>query len=656
MATPEKEELIVDDKFIKQYWDGKKLHKNYFKAIDVAYHLQFHFDGYFSKPFFVDQGDMKNTSLGSFDAAHREGYNPYFTRLIDERRPSESVVTQTYRRRRYQPITKEPCGKVINSLRKITKSADWHIVYDKSEIPVSLPKEDSLENYCENNYPKDDSLENWARKSLIRWMLIDPNGIICVFPLSWEIENNEYIEPYAHIIQSKDIYDFKDGEYAVFLSPYCNTYMKDGKEVHGKIIMVVTEQCFYEAKETGKEQFTIEEHRHNIGELPAWIIGGEMKNTDIKNPFYESFVHPMLPYLDNAAIDSSDLDAEKVQHLYSTMWFMQSSPCSNCAGIGNVLKEGKQTICPSCQGRGGAPFSPYRNIEVNLNSNGLSPDKQVPIPPAGYIEKSTEMVSKMMEIIDGEKYSALAAINFEFLANTPLNQSGKAKEVDKDELNNFVYGIASHLVEECLKPIYWFINEQRYMNIVSDKKTREKMLPQIPIPENYDFLTSRDAEDNLIKIAGSNVSEDLKDIAEMTYIHAKYQDEPALLARLQIIHDHDPFPEKKANELQALVSSGLVKKEDAILSLYIKVFVAEKMNENVSTDEVEENDAFVKLEYDEQHQVLMDMAIEKMGELDAQNQIKKIADAKTQAKADKITGALSAGIPGKIPAKKINVV
>ncbi len=632
MAYSENAEPKKDwNEFIKPYWSGKKLHKNYFKALDVAFHLQFHFDGYFSRPAIANaDGTNSNT---------HEITNPYFMRLIDERRPSESDVTRTYRRRRYQPITKEPCGKVVNSLKKITKSADWHISYDKSEVPPSLPKDQSLEDYCEQNYPKDDSLENWARKSLIRWMLIDPNAVICVMPLSWDVPENEYSRPYAHIIQTKDVYDFKDGEYCVFLSPYVNEYIKEGVEICGKIIMVVTKYSFIEAKEVDTDKFVIEEHPHNIGEIPAWIMGGEMKNTDIRQPFYESFVHPMLPYLDNAAIDSSDLDAEKVQHLYSTMWFIQSSPCSNCQGIGNVLKEGKQSICPSCHGRGSAPFSPYRNLEVNLNSNGLSADKQVPIPPAGYIEKSTEMVSKMMEIIEGEKYAALASINFEFLANTPLNQSGKAKEVDKDELNNFVYGVAQHLVKECLEPIYYFINELRYMNVVSDEKTREKMLPQIPVPENYDFLTAKDAEDKLIKIAGSEVSGDLKDITEMTYIHAKYQDQPELLAKLNIVHDHDPFPEKTVEELTSLTMSGLIKKQDAILSLYIKSFVAEIMNDNIASDEVGESDEFVKMNYDEQHEVLLEMAEEKMTELSAQNEIKKIADAKLQAKTDGITGA-----------------
>ena len=37
----EKDDLIVDETFIKQYWSNKKFHKNYFKAIDVAFHLQF---------------------------------------------------------------------------------------------------------------------------------------------------------------------------------------------------------------------------------------------------------------------------------------------------------------------------------------------------------------------------------------------------------------------------------------------------------------------------------------------------------------------------------------------------------------------------------------------------------------------------------------
>ncbi len=621
MANENKTPLIVDEKFILPYWEGKKYHKNYYRAIDAAFHLQFHFDGYFLPPIIFNADGTER---------YRDEFlNPYFTRLIDDRRPAESEVTRMYRRKRYQPITKEPCGKVVNSLRKITKSADWHISYTKSEVPAGLPEKDSLQNYCEKDYPKDGSVENWARKTLIRWMLIDPNAVICVFPLSWEEEENEYLEPYAHIIKSKDVLDYRQDEYLIFKSPYENCYEKNGSEINGKILMVVTEESFFEVKEIDNGKFSIEEYAHNIGEIPAWIVGGEMKNTDIKCPFYESFVHPMLPYLDNAAIDSSDLDAEKVQHLFSTMWFMQSSPCSNCEGNGKVLQGGKQIICPTCSGRGGAPFSPYRNLEVNMNSNGLAPDKQLPIPPAGYIEKSTEMVSKMMEIIDGEKYSALASINFEFLADTPLNQSGKAKEVDRDELNNFVYGVAQNLVNDNLNPAYYFINEMRYMKAVPNPEQRKKMLPQIPVPENYDFLTSKDAEDKLVKISESNVSEELKDIAEMTYINSKYQDQPELIARLTVIHTHDPFPEKTPEELNSLVMGGLIKKEDAVLSLYIKVFV---------TEQLADDEDFLKMDFEAQSEILMKMAEEKAKELSAQDQIKRQADAKAKAKADAAAG------------------
>ncbi len=592
--------------FFKPFINGKKRHRNYNKCLDVAFHLQFHFDGYFQRPWPVT-GENTGDSIVPV--------NPYFTRLIDERRPSESPIILAYRRKRYQPITKECCGKVTNSLKKIVKSCDWKIDYSKVETPKSLPEENSLYRYMEEDYPKDDSLENWAYKTLVRWLLIDPNAWIVVMPLSFEIEPSEFVRPYAHIIESKDIYDFQAGESVVFLSPYVSTYKTDEGEKHGKIIMYVTKDCYYEARQVSSEDYEIVEHPHNLGELPAWIMGGEQKSPNINAPFYESFVHPMLPMLDNAAIDSSDLDAEKVQHLYSTMWYMQMQSCTSCQGTGSLNKNGKQTICPTCEGRGGMSKSPYRDIEINMN-NIMEQSKGVPIPPAGYIEKDTAMVDKMMEIIKDEKRSALSAINMEFLAETPLSESGKAKEIDRDELNNFVYGIAYHLVVELIEPIYYFCNELRYKQIFPNKEVRRKMLPTINVPENFDFLTQKDAEDKLIKIMGSQVSSNIKDLAEMTYLHSKFQDTPEVRDKMMAIQTHDPLAGIESKLIPDLLTAGIAKKEDVVLHFYIKSFIAQLM-----ADDSE----FLKKDFAEQKEILYEMAKTKTEEVDASETIKKMA-------------------------------
>jgi len=588
--------------FFLPYMKGKKRHKNYMKALDVYHHITFHTDGYFSKPWITQGESQKELAL----------VNPYFSRLIDQRRPSETATILGYRRQNYLPITKVPANKVISSLSKIVKCADWCIDYSHSEVPPTLSEYDTLEHYCEKVYPKDDSIENWTYRVLIKWMLTDPNALMVVMPLSWPTDQGELLRPYAHIIQCKDVFDYKEGESAVFLSPYVTEYTVTigGEPVvkNGKIIIYVDKDSFTECRQIGEESFEIVEHPHNIGECPAWLLGGEAKTPDMITPFYDSYIAPMLPSLDAAARDSSDLDAEKVQHLFSTMWYVQTTNCSACQGIGYSLLNGSQVACTQCDGRGTLPKSPYRDFEINLNSGLGEMATNVPIPPAGYITKPTEMVGLMRNEIKCEIKDALASLNMEFLADEPLNESGKAKEVDRDELNNFVYKVGYHLVESIISPVYWFINEMRYKTIIPDLKTREKMLPKIPVPQNFDLFKSKTAEDNLIKIAASPVSSEIKELAEMEFINERYQEQPEVRDRLIVIRDHNPLNGYTTEQIESLLTANLIMKVDAILAVYLSSFVSEIL--------ANDHD-FLHLDYDKQREVLYEMAQKKLDEMES---------------------------------------
>src|SRR5690606_24926172 len=81
------------------------------------------------------------------------------------------------------------------------------------------------------------------------------------------------------------------------------------------------------------------------------------------------------------------------------------------------------------------------------------------------------------------------ALNMQFLDETPLNESGKAKEVDRDELNNFVYSVAEDLVRIADRVNQNSV-EYRYKTVLPIKSKREKLVPEIPVPEKFDLLSS----------------------------------------------------------------------------------------------------------------------------------------------------------------------
>lgn len=617
------ENFIVTPELISEYWNNKKeRHKYYAQSVDIADHVQFHSEGFFINP--TIYMNVKNFMDSDWQMYRPEMGNPYFFRLIDQRRPSETVVIRGYRRMNYIPITKVPINKVFNSLKKIFKSPDWQIDYSKSEKPSSIPEDDSLYEYCEENFPKFGCLENWAASEGMQWCLKDPNAWWVVMPLGLEIKENEFIKAYPHTIESRNIYDFKEGEYVIFLSPYKSVYLDNkGEQKEGKIITVVTKENYYHAKQTSEKDFKIDTVPHNIGKLPAKIYPGVNLSPDFFSPWHESFIQGMIPALDAAAGDSSDLVAEKLQHLYSTMWYVQSQNCNKCQGTGSTLAYGKQMVCPQCNGQGSPPFSPYRSLEVNLNSLEAS-GKNIPTPAAGYITKPTEPVKLMREEINTFIEQAYSAVNMEFLSERTQAESGLSKGYTMDETNNFVHNIAYNIIENMLKKVYFFINELRYKKLITNDKDRKGMLPHIPVPESFDFLVNKNSLDELERICKSSVSADLKAMAENDFVQSKYQDNVEAVSRMMCTQKHDPLPGLSPEDSITLKDDGIILLEDCVKHIYLKSFI---------TLALEQDDDFLEKDFDTQKKVFDELTSAKVKELSAAEQIKMKAEiqlAKTQ--------------------------
>lgn len=564
----------INQEFVAKYFNVNKRHKNYYKSIDIADHLSFHIEGYFKQMYWKDQKGQTQQS------DRIESENPYFTRLIDTQRPQESSIIKDYRRQIYIPVTKATCFRVLNSLKKIVKSEDWKIDFSKSIPDSKIQDKETLQEYTENYYPFYDNLENWIVNVFMKRLLSDPNGIICVLPVDYEIETNEYLRPYSYIIDSKNVYDYSDGEYVVFLSDKKTKYIQDGKEYEGDILTIITKEEVWEARQTtySREFKLVMVFEHKIGFLPAWQLGGFPLKISEKYPLWESFIGSMLPSLDKAARESSDLDVSIVQNLFPTMWYIAGDDCPACQGIGKVPGKAKQSIvCPQCGGKGVMLKSPSKDMVIKLNSIG---DGKIPIPPADYIKKDTEIIKIQAQRIKDHIKDALDSINMGFLDQTPLSQSGIAKSIDRDELNNFVYGIAYHIVVNILENIYFFINEFRYSLLIQNFDERQKMLPRLNVPQTFDLITETIMSEQLKDLKAANADPIIINQAELDYVNKKFYNEPEVRDKIKSVKELDPFPTKTEQEINDDLLSGTILKEDAILSKYIYPFIERAVEED----------------------------------------------------------------------------
>jgi hypothetical protein len=575
--------MEVSEELLKSVFLHNQRHANYKRTVELAKNLRIHADGI------------------------------YPGKLIDERRPSESLETKEYRKKIYKPITKSPVSKIISSIGKIRRSPDWMIRYEKDKTPAVIQERETLEAYCEQHYPLYTSVTNWVFSELLRRYLLDANAVVAVIPRKEPEVGAEYVQPSAMVFDSAQLLDYEPGNYAVLCSSETVKYATvQGRKQYddGKVMYVITDTFVarYEQSRRGNGFDVAWSFEHHFGSLPVFKVGGlflEAKNNDI---IYESRIAGILPHLDEAVREYSDLQAEILQHIHSEKYVYVNRECSECRGTGTVITseidknnpEGLpvQKECPKCHGIGSVrSVTPYGIHEIAPQKVG---ELAMPTPPIGYIEKQTDIARLQDERVDKHVYKALSAINMEFLMETPLSQSGVAKEVDKDELNNLVGAIAEDIVA-IMDRVYYYIGEYRYSTIVRDEEKRRAMLPHIPVPERFDLLNSSHIMNELATARTAGVNPVLIRNMEIEYAKKKFNADPSVASFLQAVYALDPLAGLGEDEKMSRLNNGGITKIDYIVSCNIEAFVQRA---------VYGDPGFYSLPFDRQRAILMGYAEE----------------------------------------------
>lgn len=545
---------------------------------------------------------QKSKEIAERMRVHADGLYP--EKLIWERRPNEPEVVMDYRKKIFSAKTKPTFSKIFSSLKKIRRSSDWSIRYE-GEFPRIAPGQ-TLEDYCEMNYPGFTSLTNWVFTLLMRKYLIDPNAVVYVSPMNTQVEETEYLQPIAQVFDSEYVIDFVEGDYAVLLNPKGAVYYSGNKPVRGKRYTIcTTQQILIYEQVNGRLQFQLKEvYDHGLGILPAFKLKGTIIDQVDNNFLYESSIAGIIPELDEAVREYSDLQAAKVLHIYPERWEISQHECTHCKGTrqrpnpaftGPGCGCDATIACDKCN-NGYVVSGPYSKIIVKPAGMG---EQNIPTPPAGYVEKDVEIVKLMDQGIDAHIYNALAAINFQFLDQTPLNESGKAKEVDKDELNNTVHGIAEDIVA-AMDNIYKIIAYYRYKSIYP-LEVIDDMLPKIAVPEKFDLLSSNLTQEELKTAKESKSNPVIISALETSYASTRFNTDPEVRDRLVLILKLDPLPNISEDDKMSRLSNKGITLESYVISSNIQSFVQRA---------IEEDNDFADKELKEQKDIMLKYAEE----------------------------------------------
>lgn len=572
-------------------------------------------------------------------APHSDGVYP--DKLIGQRRPNEAEEVQQYRKEIWKAKTKPTFGRIVSSLSKIRRSADWSINYESIEYN-KIAQGEELENYAEVKFPYFGSLTNWAFSILLKKYLIDPNAICFVSILNPDVEETDFKKPYPFIFDSKDVIEFKDDDFVILNDPAGHIFGTTKKQSKGTAYWYVDTQVVERwVQVNAKGDHDLESgYPHGLNELPAFKLGAIIIDSDGLNFLHESRIESILPELDEALREYSDLQAGKVLHMYAERWEYVQNECPECRGLGRISNpawtEGS-TLDPfvKCRGEnchnGYVATGPYSKILVRPNTV-MEGGGSLPTPPAGYVEKDVEIIKLMEESVSKHIFDALAAINFQFLDQSPLNQSGTAKEVDKDELNNTVHAIAEDIVR-ILDNIYRLTAIYRYSGLYGAEDI-EKMLPKIPVPEKFDILSASYLGDELDKAKKANFNPAILNAMELDYAAKKFNSDARVREMLGLVLALDPLSNITEDEKMSRLSNQGITKVDYTISSNINSFVRKA---------IEEDEKFLDLDIQDQRLKLEEMAQLVIGSYAAAIIPEDGLDAEDES------GSQDADIIGKIP-------
>ena len=495
----------------------------------------------------------------------------YPDKLIDERRPGESDTIKKYRKKIFISKTQSTVTKIFNSLQKIRKSRDYLIKFNAQDVPKIIATDETPENYLSYNFPKYESLDNWFWSVAFSQYLTDANSLVLTIPMNWKVKDNEYIKPYPLIYNSDQILDYEYDNFVVLKSKELSKYKSGNRTFDGSIYYYVDKLVLEKYTQVdAKGSFKVDTYNHNLGYLPVTRMNGVIYEDNTNDTLYISRIQSIVSSLNEAAREYSDLQAEIVQHIHSTMWAINGKECLICKGTGIIPKQdGGIYSCDECKGRGFFPFNPFEHISIKQQGPG---ETAPPTPPAGYLSKPIDIAELQNKRVHDHLYHALSSINMEFLASVPLSQSGVAKEIDRAELNNFVYSIA----EDCIRildSLCKTIIDYRYGGIISNKVDRDKLLPYIQVPEKYDIIPDNYLVEEIEKLRNSKVSPVIINAAEVEYASKKFNTNKKIKEKLEDIYQLDPLSGMANDEILTASSNGVISKKTYIIHSNIREFI-----------------------------------------------------------------------------------
>lgn len=531
------------------------------------------------------------------DHAEEMSWHVYGTkpeRLLRRVRPREDPSITTYRIDSYEPITQSVCKKALSIVHKIFDPNLYSVRFEEGTDA------ELLEEYTSEYYPRFNNVVNYLANFILKRMMADPNGIILVQPYNYQIGAVDRVQPIATSYHSRDIWLSSDDYFLLFDKTDIDDKTQRWWFTYADATAIY--KFHLDLASNGRDYFVVTEssYVHNFGELPVWYLQGDY--SDIKEGIFQSFFYAAVPFWNEAVNDHSDVTGAYRMHMWPQKWEVADEceyveigesgrfPCNG----GYVFDGQTKHKCPSCSGSGlKTAKSPYESHLV-ARDKFLSADGAANIQvPFGYVTVPVEATKMLEDKANNNLLKGLEALNMDVVSEIGLNQSGKAKEMDRTELNDFLKRISDVCYEIHLTNIYYFF--AKYMFNVTNPEEIDNIEPEISKPTQFDIYSSTELTEQFTQAKTAKLNPSYLTVKQMEIQNKEFQTNPSLLERLNLELKLDPIAEVSPDEVSLMLANGTITKETAVIHDNIRVFIARA---------VEENKDFADMEPSKQREIL----------------------------------------------------
>mgnify|MGYP000911877936 CR=1 FL=1 len=537
--------------------------------------------------------------------------------LFEHRSPNQTEKEAEYIKKNFKQHTLPVFVDYLSTITRPFGDGNWSIKYkeDKDEF-----KSNSFQSYVESGIPIYGSLEQFIKFILPTIKSIDANGFIGIRPRyidyiedttgELRIDDTKLFEPTIFYYKSKQVIDFNE-EYVLFLSDEHSRVDYAGKiEESGSIYELYTKEAVYFIVQVGKKvdnKFELRPfYQHNLGYIPAHQLMGIPKIEDDKLLWQSPFIYS-VDLLDLVLVNSNWLQASINKCVFPNV-VMYGSPCEfrdseghACNG-GNILVEGIEKTCPSCNGSGlKSRLSPLGTLLINPATKFDAGEVNATQDPLRFISPDVTTLEFLRDKISEDTDKArkilhLQTSNSEVKGSENMTATGMA--IDAKSMYSFVKPISDQiftLYEFCLKTI----GKERY----GDKFEGV----ELSYPKTFDFKSAEDYLNDISNAIKNNLPPSFIQTILLQYINAFYGDNADTTKIFKLVSEVDRLFSYSQDDINMKLAKGTVAKWEDILHGSIMMFIS---------NEIDNNDKFLELPFEKQKEALINKAKETQAEIE----------------------------------------